>query len=204
MAITVLELPEALPLSLELLKEHLRIIGDDDDATLANLYLPSAVEIFESTTKRALITQTVCQSFDCFPALNHFLLERAPLGELIAVRYYDRDEQLQTLSPDRYSVIEGRPAIVQLKRGASWPSDLHPSRLGAVEVEFTCGYGDDDDAIPSGIKQALSMITGDLFIHREDTIAVFGVLSVEPTWTSKRLMNRYQLYYYEHPSQRRR
>jgi uncharacterized phiE125 gp8 family phage protein len=193
--------PPALPaIPLQLLKEHLRIIGNDDDETL-KLYLDAATQGFEAYANQSLILQTVQQSFDSFPVENFFLLERSPLHTFTAIQYYDVDGTIQTLNPSIYSVNnDTTPPAISLKKGASWPS-VDENRLGAVICTYVAGYGVDAASVPSDIKQGLCLIVGDLFQGREDTIAQPGIVIARSFWGSNRFFHKFKSYYYSHASQ---
>ncbi|NDC98941.1 MAG: phage gp6-like head-tail connector protein [Betaproteobacteria bacterium] len=60
--------PATEPLSLDEVKEHLRIDSSAEDALL-QMYMEAAREICEHHTARALITQTWETTFDRFPGL---------------------------------------------------------------------------------------------------------------------------------------
>lgn len=202
MAIQIINSSHVLPVSVELVKKHLRILDFDEDETLQNLYIPTAAQIFTSRTHRQLITATVEQVFDSFPSENYFLLERYYLQSFDKIEYLDADFTWQELDSDEYFISETMPSSVIIKSG-EWPKDIHPSARGCVKVTYDAGFGDYDDSIPFDVKQALSMIVGDLYLHREDTI-VYSGQTLNPSWRSTVLMDRYKINYYQHPSQERR
>lgn len=200
MAIKVITPPAVNAISLSLVKEHLRILGADDDTALEGLYIPSAIANFEAITGRALITQTVEETFDQFPACSsYFLLERgSPLQSVTHVKYWASDDTLKTFDAASYFVSTSTlPGTICLKTGYSWPSDIHPTRLGAVVVTYVVGYGASDSNVPADIKQALSLLIGDLYRNREDSVVSSGVSRVDVNWPSVRLAKKYRTFYYQ-------
>lgn len=204
MTIFVTTKPVLPAIDLALVKEHLRIIGSDDDLTLA-LYRDAAIEIFENNANLALITQTLKQVIDCFPCgESFFLLERYPIITLTHIKYYDTDNVLQTWGSTNY-ILEsnGIPPKLSLASGKSWPSDIHPTRNNAVEITYQAGYGATDTSVPNDVKLALSLIIGDFFANREDSVVQPGIGIINTFWNSKVLLRRYKPYYFEHVSQQR-
>lgn len=194
------------PITSSLLKKHISILPSEvDHDDILDLYLPSAVSEFESKTKKAVITQTYKQIFDCFPCENYFLLERSPLVTFTDIQYYDSSDTLKTLASSVYSV-EPSPVcpFVQLKTDQTWPSDIHPTRLNCVEVTYSAGFGANALAIPADIRRLLAMIVGDSFLFREDTQIIPGVAQIIVTPSSFNGMQKYYSNYFEHKSQKRR
>ncbi len=114
--------PTTEPLSLDEVKEHLRIESSAEDALL-QVYIEAVREICEHNTSRVLITQTWETVFDRFPGLvlessgldgEVLTLSRTqrqglgltlPIGPIQAVesiRYRDHNGEWQTLAPDAY------------------------------------------------------------------------------------------------------
>lgn len=205
MTVHIATAPAALAVDLELVKLHLNLFEDYQDPLLEQLYIPSAIWNFEQTTGLALIEQDILQTFDQFPCENYFLLERVSPGiSDLVVKYYDEDNTLTTFAASNYIFADKAfPPSVCLGAGKAWPSDIHTSRLSAVEVTYTAGY-ENSAAVPADIKQAICLIVGDLFTFREDSIAVPGVLVANPTWPSMKHALRWKTQFFEHPSQSRK
>ena len=209
MAITVVTPPASNALSVAAVKPHLNIEPDEIewDAELEDIYIPSAVWNFETFTGRALITQTVKQTFDQFPSEDFFNVERYPAAAIDSIQYYDTDNTLQTFDPSNYIFVStSTPQKVCLAYGKTWPSDIHPTRLMAVEVNYITGEADTQlglfQAHPE-FKAPLCMLVADLYKNREDDEFGPGISKVQPEWTSTRLMLRLRTFFYQHQSQSR-
>lgn len=205
--IKVITEPAVPAITLALVKEHLRILGSDDDTALSSIYIPSAIANFEALSGRALITQTIEETFDQFPTdSTYFLLEKgSPLQSVTHVKYWAKDETLKTFDAANYFVVANTlPASINLKAGVSWPTDIHESRLGSVVVTYVAGYGAADTNVPADIRQALSLLIGDLYRNREDSQTFSGVSKVDSTWPSVRLIKKYRTFYYQLASQSRK
>ena len=195
---------KAIPLAL--VKEHLRVIGDDEDSTL-NLYIDTATEIFEEFAKTSLINKTIVQRFDQFPCEDYFLLEMGrPLVTFTSIQYYNKSNVLTTLDSSKYIVSAHNvpPTISLIPNQSSWVTDLHESRLQAVEVRYTSGFGTTYGDVPSDIKNILLLLIGDLYANKEDTVIMSGIGSLTVSWHATKLMQKYKSYYYEHRSQSRK
>lgn len=205
MSITIQTHPVNPAITTDLVKSHLNIIDNNDhDALFEMLYIPDVVDVFIKTTKQALIYTVVKQIFDCFPTEDYFLLERHPVALPIqSFKYRNTENQLVDVDATSYFVCETFPYTIQLESNRNWPVDIHPTRRGSVEITYKCGYGETCESIPAGIKQCLSMMLGDRFLHREDGMAVPGIVIVSPFWTSNRLMERFKTNFFEHRSQQR-
>lgn len=69
--------------------------------------------------------------------------------------------------------------------------------MGAVVVTYVVGYGASDSNVPADIKQALSLLIGDLYRNREDSVVSSGVSRVDVNWPSVRLAKKYRTFYYQ-------
>lgn len=194
------------PIALNLLKQHLSMLSTETDwDDILNMYMVAAVAEFETRTKRALLTQTVKQVFDCFPCERYFLLERAPYIGSISIQYYNELDVLTTLPTTVYRVVPYATApIIELKTDQEWATDIHPDRYDAVEVSYQCGYGTNDSSVPVDIKRLLSSMIGDMFVNREDTVVQPGIGSAVVSRNSLDAMMKHYTGYYEHKSQGRR
>lgn len=202
--------PAVPAISKETLKnKHLRIVGTQDDGSLDDLYIPSAIRYFEFITGRALITQTLVQSFDRFPCQSFFFLERVspkindtPTIVINSIKYYNSEGVLTIVSTDVYDVAhENLPASVILKPNQSWPSDLHYGRVNCVEVEYVAGYGNTEASIPKEFHHCMALLCGESFVFREDDLYSPGGTIAQPSKTSYDYLCQHMTGFYEHRSQ---
>lgn len=142
--------PAALAVSLAAAKGALRIEQDDTsrDSEVTG-WVEGVVGDAEFLTGRAFVTQGWRVTLDAFPEAIELL--RAPLAEVTSVRYVDQDGQLQTLDPDDYQVDDvSEPGYVVPAPGKAWPATA--ARINSVMVDYICGYGADDTAVPATVK----------------------------------------------------
>lgn len=198
--------PSVMPISSSLLKAHLNILDTETDYDqVLGMYLPAAMAEFTAYTGRALLQQTVRQSFDRFPCENYFLLERCPLISFTKLEYFDNTDTLITVDPSLYTVSEDEIApILQLKYGKSWNYSYSYNRLNAVRATYVVGYGTDASSIPMDIKRILCMMVADSFLYRENIMAQPGIGQIVLTHSAYSAMNKYKTNFFEHLSQSRR
>jgi len=156
------------PVSVQSLKDHLRITDATEDTLLAG-YLAAATAWVEDYTRRALITRTVTLTLDAFPTSGVIELSYPPVSAVTSVKYYDTNNAQQTLASSKYwtalGEIDGAGSII-LKSTESWP-DLHEDRPRAVEVVYVCGYGATADvSVPAEIRTAVLLVAATLAENR--------------------------------------
>lgn len=148
MSLRLITPPAALAVSLDAARTAARMTGTSLDAEIER-HVRAITKEAEHATGRAFITQTWRLTLDAFPAM--ILIPRAPLIALVSVKYYDADGVLQTLTTDDYLVdAESEPARVTPAPDTCWPATQ--TRVGAVQVNYSCGYGADDSAVPEEAK----------------------------------------------------
>jgi uncharacterized phiE125 gp8 family phage protein len=156
------------PISLDEVKEHLRVGGDDEDALIQG-YLAAARAWAELYTGRAFVTQTWQAHFAGWPADSALELPMPPLQSVSWVQYATAAGDLLTLDASAYRVVTSRePGCVLLAPGKQWPAEALDVGL-PVAVQFVCGYGNPSD-VPDGVKQAIRWLTGHMHENREAVI----------------------------------
>ena len=163
--------PTLKPVDLAYVKEHSKIDYTDEDTVLQG-YLDAAIAYAEKYMGRGIMSQTVTQTFNAWPASGCYLeLALSPLfgaTPINHIKYYDTDEAQQTLAITVYGVTAvNEPPLIFLKKDQSWPSLA--SRPEAIEVEFTAGYAD-AASVPATIKQAICLLFAYFEAGREDSV----------------------------------
>ncbi|UZS00263.1 head-tail connector protein [Chondrinema litorale] len=140
-------------------KEFSRISTTTED-DLINSFIQSATKKAENFTQIAFLNTVFTAYYDCFPCA--FELPKGRVSAIASIKYYDTDNQLQTLSSDYYdSDLNSKPAIIREAKGYSWPSVY--DRLNAVEVEYTAGFGVDTDSVPVDVLTAVKLFAGTFY-----------------------------------------
>jgi uncharacterized phiE125 gp8 family phage protein len=212
--------PAAEPISLFRAKEHLRV-DDNDSNLLITALISAAREYAETICRRVFITQSWKLVLDGFPSPGSAMTDAnyygqnwsiapgpvlmakrdgvtgyeiipgvAPLQSVESINYIDTNGIQQTLDPSQYKVdvASSRGRIVPAY-GAAWPAARN--EINAVEVNFTCGYGD-AEAVPQGIKNWMLIRIATLFENREE-VAILPRGKVEPLPFVDRLLDGYRL-----------
>lgn len=133
-----------LPVALEVVKDHVRIVGSHDDDSIAQMIETAAAEV-EHFAQIALLSTTIRVTI-FKPQANGYDLS-LPIGPVA-----DDATPTVTIDGDPFTAFDfvggGRPYIRWL---ASY-HDLHPER---ISVEYTAGWPN-ASAIPSDLAQAVA------------------------------------------------
>jgi len=174
------------PVSLTEAKAHLKVDTTADDTYIESL-IKAATQLSEEYTNRFFILTSLKQQASSFAEIE--TLFKSKVNNVTNVKYYDSDNNLQTLSATVYNaLINYEPAQIQLAHGQSFPSIT--KRNDAVEVNYTVGYGDASD-VPEIIKQAILLTIGNFYENRSSV--VIGRIATELPQNVKWLLNTYKV-----------
>ena len=135
------------------IKLHSSITADD---TLILALVKGSRQWAEEYTRRGFITQTWELYLDSFPVTGDILLLKNPVQSVTSIKYYDVNNELQTLesSPAVYDVdTVDEPGRIRPALNESWPVTYN--KLNAVIIEFKVGYGDAATDVPQDIVKAV-------------------------------------------------
>ena len=155
--------PAREPVTRAMARAHLRIDHPEDDALLDRLVAAGRAHV-EQATRRALIRQSWRYYLDCWPAGRVARLPIAPVMSVDEITIYDADGAPHMLSSEDYvSDVASVPARVKAHAGRGTPG----SPLNGIEIDFTAGYGTAPEAIPETLQQAILLLVGHWYEHRE-------------------------------------
>lgn len=146
--------PTIEPITLEELKDRIRVTGCDDDAQLT-LMLKAARQAVEANSYRRLITQTVVGYMDSFRWIREIELRLAPIQSITSIVYTDLAGANQTFSSARYStdIISTPPRIVlKTNEQVEYTEENTPN---AVAITFVAGYGATAASVPVQARLAI-------------------------------------------------
>jgi len=123
----------------------------------------------ETTTRRALISQGWTFALDAWPASGRVELPLSPLISVSTIEVHDEDGVPATLDPVTYEVDGASlPPRILRRRGHVWPS---PGLLaGGIHIDFTVGHGLLASDVPEPMRQAVRLLVGHWFEHREPVV----------------------------------
>lgn len=177
----ILLTPPALePVSLADAKHVLRVEHDDDDDVIAALIAAARVHV-EAQIRRALIAQTWRLVRDVWPASGRLPVLPVPLIEVTAIQVFDADGAPHLLDLDDFDIdTVSAPAFIVFARGGP----AAPGKLaGGIEIDIVAGYGDEPDAVPAPLRQAIRMLVAHWYENR-GVIAVSGEVASMPVSVS--------------------
>ena len=170
--------PASLPVTLAEARAHLRYDDADQDDLIAALIAAATAHLdgWSGVLGRCLITQEWEIAASGWPNRRHIRLP-FPDVQSASVSCVDSAGQTQTLPPQA-------SVVLQLTSGSAIyfpPETVLPAlSLAApapVTVRFVAGYGD-ATTLPPAIRQAILLMVGDWFRHRETAAA--GAASALP------------------------
>lgn len=168
--------PAVEALTVDEVKQHLRIDRTDEDQYLADL-IKAARSDLDAREGRlmgvAMITQTWELVLDAFPILadrhcyGQIDIPLRPLQSITSVKYDDVNGAEQTFPSTDYIVDTASwMGRVVLKPSKSWPGTS--DGIQAVRVRFVCGYGAAGTAVPYYLRQAMLVKVAHHYRHRGD------------------------------------
>lgn len=179
--LTLVTPPAEEPVSLDRAKLHLRVDHDVDDELIASL-IAAARGMSETHCRRAWVEQTLRMTLADWPrdASGMIPLPVEPVLSVESVKYYATSGTLTTLTPvtGYQTWLDHSPPLIAAAPQVCWPQ-VEIGRLGAVQVEFTAGYGTADD-VPEMAKAAILLCVGYWYENRGDGADPTGMVNGMP------------------------
>lgn len=178
MSLKLVTAPTVEPISLVEAKLHLRVDGSDEDSLISDLIIPAARLDVETLSLHKLITQTWDWYMDDWPE-SVFKVPYPPLQSVTGI-YYTLDGAAEaTFSAANYTVdVKSVPGWIALNSNASWPSGTL-AIMNGVRIRFVCGFGAAGSAVDARLRQAMLLLIGHYYEHREAVIVERGMNVVE-------------------------
>lgn len=142
MHIETLQHPAAEPLDIAVLRDHLKVDGDDQDALIA-AYLSAARDFCQQVTGQQLVAAKLRLVLDDFPRSlcwgdlrkKTIQIPKSPIIKIDTITYIDENDNEQIFSSSDY-VLANR--YIGLKAGKIWPCTARQG--AAVRIDFWAGY----------------------------------------------------------------
>lgn len=157
--IRTLSIPTTLPVSLQEVKDYLKIDHTEEDALLKGL-IEAASGLVEQETGRSLLTRTWqlhSLGVDLPDGSLRLSLPFPPLQSVITVRSVD---PLARILPKERYTVEGERPLPSLK--------IH-SFGETFEVVYKAGYGEQKTDIPPPLRQAILLLVAEMYEQRTAT-----------------------------------
>jgi uncharacterized phiE125 gp8 family phage protein len=180
MYVLIVTPPAAEPVLLAELRSHCRVTTNDEDGVLAG-YLLAARQWTENYTGRALVTRTydgkIESAWPIVDCVNRIVLPMPPMLAVESINYVDANGASQLLAANQYQVSIGALfGQITPAYGVTWPTVR--DQIDAITVRYSAGYGIDSSFIPEPIRQAVLMMGGHFFEHREAAITGSSVATM--------------------------
>jgi uncharacterized phiE125 gp8 family phage protein len=194
MILTELGAPAAEALPVRAFAEHLKLgTGFADDGSLdavLELYLRSAIAAVEARIGRALLRRAFSWTVTRWREDASQGLPIGPVEGVESVTLIGPDGEETVVEPDGWSVLRDsqRPRLVG-RFGRSLP---RIPRAGHAEIRFTAGFGDNWDAVPADLRQAVFLLAAHYFENRSESAEApatmpFGVLMLIEAYRATRI-----------------
>lgn len=166
--------PAGQPFWVKAIKQHIRQDQDIEDELFSEQVL-IAVDFAENETWRVLRPTTFTGFMDTWSDVE---IHKAPVTSITTVKYFDADDNIQTLASTNYQVnLKTIPATIIF---LSTPT--LKDKPNAIEIEFVAGYAALKD-IPYGIKGGLYIMIEQLYDFRMG-FSPFNIGQIEATATN--------------------
>lgn len=167
--------PALEPVSLDELKQHLRITGDEDDLLL-DAYIRGARRHIETRLGRTIHATTWEVNLERWTARPTALPMATPLLEIQWIRYRTEEDQTLTVDPSIYTAdLYSIPGRVRLAPHQSWPSDaLWP--MAPITIRYRAGMtGSPPTDAPEQVRIAMLLLIGSWYENREALVVHPGI-----------------------------
>lgn len=164
-------------LPVEAFKAHLRLgtgfTETDVQEPVLIGFLRAAIATIEARTNKVLLRRSFSYSLSRWRDATGEVLPLAPVTQIDEMQIVDATGAAVTIDPVRYGLEEDaqRPRAVAL--GSAFA--LIPSGGKAV-FQFQAGFGEDWDAVPSDLAQAVFLLAAHYYEYRDETSLARGCM----------------------------
>lgn len=158
--------PATLPLTVNEVKEHLRIdLDDKTQDALLKVLIRAATDYAEKYTKIDFITRTYETLRDSF--IDSLEIRRTPLQSVTTVEYL-QDDSFVIVSTDVYLATNSNTfSHLALKVNQVWPTDVDLQEQ-SVKITFKSGYGNTLASVPDALREAMLQHIAAMYENRGD------------------------------------
>lgn len=165
------------PVSLDEVKDYLRIDGTEEDAMLSRL-IDVATSRVEERTLRSMITRTVTVDIDRREIAGHNLqLYYGPVQSITSVTAYDEDGDTTTVNSDDY-YLDGDQLVGQ-NQGFQWDIER---QYKALRIIYEAGDGDSRLDVQETMRQGVIECVAEMYEFRQGAIVGSSVADTGRGW----------------------
>lgn len=191
MALVLYTAPAVEPVSLTEAKLHLRVDGTDEDSLITTLIAAARRDI-ETMSLHKLISQTWDWYMDGWPGFP-LELPFPPLQSVTGIYYTLEGAAEATWASSNYIVdAYSVPGWIVLQSTASIPSGTLIEANG-VRIRFVCGFGTAGTNVDERLVQAMKLLIGHYYEHREAVIVERGMNIMEMPMAVGALCNDFRM-----------
>ena len=188
MRVEPLSKPITTALLLDELKDHLRIDGAEEDASLG-AFTASATTLVETYLDMALVHRSVVIYLDAWGAdksgsidwwqgvvdgsltelqaeSEALLLPVKPVSSIDKIEIHTAVGGTVLWGADNYYLKQGLAPVIVKKLGRSWPVPGVP--VEGIQIHVTAGFGPSWNDVPATIRQAILMLAAYFYYNRGD------------------------------------
>tara|TARA_Y100000593_G_scaffold516_1_gene981 strand:+ start:805 stop:1266 length:462 start_codon:yes stop_codon:yes gene_type:complete len=148
----------------------------------------AATESCQIYTNQYFINTVVTQYSDNWK--EFYSLYKSPVSSITHIKYYDKDDSLQTLAASNYILDDTyEPARIGIAVDGELPNVA--DRINAVQVKYTVGYGTASTDVPEGIRTAIILTVGNWYENRQSVIT--GRTATELPLSSQYLLDQFKI-----------
>ena len=118
--------------------------------------LKSTYSYVSKEIRRPIFNKTYKAFADYF-FRNSFVIKTTEVSSIDSFKYYDNDILVDVDPTTYYTGSQRYWTYIDLKDQEYWP-DTYDKRKGAIELEYTAGYGSKESDIPDDLRHAVYMI----------------------------------------------
>lgn len=180
-------------IDLSLAKSHLYVDSSDYDDYITMLCVNAQAFVEgKNGIGVPLLTQQWQVNFPSFYSPNGLVLPLNPVQSVDQIQYISAANVLTTLPTTIYDYDVSRdPCAIFRAYNQSFPTVLPVQK--AVQVQFTCGFGDDPTDCPGDIRQAILCLIEHWWTNRTTVAGLDSrVNPVEVPFTTQMILDKYR------------
>lgn len=132
-------------------ESHLNVSDSTEEAYIDEL-VTVIRQYIEARYDKAIVTQSIKETFNCWETFD---LTISPVASITSIKYYDENNDLQTLASSKYDIDKSRISCrVYFNDLMDYPSFRY--KPGAIEVTYVAGDTTPNENIKHFIRQGVA------------------------------------------------